>query len=284
MNGRPVKASSALHDGDEVEVDVTVERATPPAAQSIPLDILYEDEDLIALAKPPGIVVHPARGHSDGTLVNALLHHCRELAAGRGGDRAGIVHRLDRDTSGVLVACKDDRIRSRLATQFEYRQVRKTYHALVEGAPDLEGGVLRHAIGRHPRDHKKMAVRREGKPAETAYEVLERFRGFTWMRFHPKTGRTHQIRIHAAAIGCPVVADLRYGRRTRLVLGDLTGKKADAEKILLDRQALHAARLQFAHPRTGVPMDIEAPLPADITGALKALRKHCPAPTMKPSP
>lgn len=274
VNGRPVKASTAVHDGDEVVVDVAVSRPDPPAAEDIPLDILHEDADLIAIAKPAGLVVHPARGHSGGTLVNALLHHCRALAAGQGGDRAGIVHRLDKDTSGVLVACKDDRIRSRLASQFEHRRVRKTYLALVEGVPEMDGGVLKHAIGRHPKERKKMAVRREGKAAETAYEVLERFKGFAWMRFFPKTGRTHQIRVHAAAMGHPVVADPRYGKRTRLTLGDLTGKDPDRETLLLERQALHAARLEFAHPRTEEPMAIEAALPADLERTLAALRRQ----------
>ncbi len=276
VNGRPVRPAASIRYGDVVEVDVAVDRPDAPLAESIPLDVLFEDDDLIAICKPAGLVVHPARGHATGTLVNALLHHCRALAAGRGGDRAGIVHRLDRDTSGVLVACKDDRIRSRLATQFEYRKVRKTYLALVEGRPELDSGVLRYAIGRHPRDHKKMAVRREGKAAETAYEVLERFRGFAWLRLSPRTGRTHQIRVHVAAMGHPVVADPRYGRRTRLTLGDLTGREKDMETVLLDRQALHAARLAFAHPRTGDPMVLEAELPADLEGVLKALRKHAP--------
>jgi 23S rRNA pseudouridine1911/1915/1917 synthase len=149
VNGRPVKPSTSLRYGDVVEGEVAVDRPAAPMPESIPLDILHEDDDLIAISKPSGLVVHPARGHASGTLVNALLHHCRALAAGRGGDRAGIVHRLDRDTSGVLVACKDDRIRSRLATQFEHRKVRKTYLALVEGTPELDSGLLRYAIGRH---------------------------------------------------------------------------------------------------------------------------------------
>ena len=273
LNGRKAKASSAIWDGDEVEVDVEVTNPDPPVAEDIPLDILHEDEDLIALAKPAGLVVHPARGHSRGTLVNALLHHCRSLAAGQGGDRAGIVHRLDRDTSGVLVACKDDRIRSRLAMQFERREVRKTYLALVEGEPPLDGGVLHYAIGRHPKERKKMAVRREGKAAETTFEVLERFERFSWLRFSPRTGRTHQIRVHAAAMGHPVVADLRYGKRTRLTLADVTGKPADEATVLLARQALHAARLEFTHPRSGERMAVEAPLPPDLQGVLETLRK-----------
>ena len=159
--------------------------------------------------------------------------------------------------------------------------MRKTYLALVEGVPELEGGVQRQPIGRHPTERKKMAVRREGRPAETAWEVLERFRGFSWIRWIPKTGRTHQIRVHAAALGHPVVADLRYGRRPRLTLEDVTGKAEDRGTVLLDRQALHAARLEFAHPRTGEAMAVEAPLPADLEKALKALRKAARPPRMR---
>jgi len=270
VNGRAVRASSHLRNADVVEVDVAIDRPEPPAAEDIPLDILYEDEDIIVINKPPGIVVHPARGHSAGTLVNALLHHCRDLPS----DRAGIVHRLDKDTSGCLVACKDDALRFRLSSQFERREVRKTYLALVEGNPELDAGTMKHAIGHHPKERKKMAVRRDGRPAETSYQVLERFGAFSWLQLAPKTGRTHQIRVHVAAIGHPVVPDLRYGRRDRLTLFDVTGKEKDAKTVLLDRQGLHAYRLEFAHPRTGCRLGIEAPLPADLAKTLAVLRRR----------
>ncbi len=263
VNGRPVRPASSIRYGDLVEVDVAVDRPSAPLAESIPLDILHEDDDLIAISKPAGLVVHPARGHPGGTLVNALLHHCRALAAGRGGDRAGIVHRLDRDTSGLLVVAKTKTAYDALVAELGRRDVTRRYLAIVHGRVGAAAGVVDKPIGRHPHDRVKMAVRPagRGKRAVTRYRVLERFVGFTLLEASLETGRTHQIRVHLASLGHPVAGDPVYGGRRRPPL-----------PVPIDGYALHAAALAFTHPVTGRRVEFASPLPARMERFLSHLR------------
>ena len=224
--------------------------------EAIPLDILYEDADLIAVNKPPGMTVHPAPGHPASTLVNALLAHCPDLSGIGGVRRPGIVHRLDRDTSGVILVAKNDAAHLALARQLKERTVEKTYLALVEGTPKPPRGVIDAPLARDPRRRERMAVLEGGREASTSYRVVERFSGVSLLEVKPRTGRTHQIRVHFAAIGHPIVGDVVYGKRSSL----------------LARQFLHAWRIAFDHPRTGERLTLEAPLAQDLEAALAMLR------------
>jgi 23S rRNA pseudouridine1911/1915/1917 synthase len=226
-----------------------------PAAESIPLRVIYEDEDVIVVDKPAGLTVHPAPGHPSGTLVNALLAMAPELAEGREMMRPGIVHRLDKDTSGLLVVAKSERARASLIHQLKEREVHKTYVALVRGVPDPAQGTIEAPVGRHPRNRKKMAVVASGRDAETRYRVREVLDSFALLEVEPVTGRTHQVRVHLAAIGHPVVGDGVYGRSSPLVA----------------RQFLHAWRLAFELPSSGRLVEFESPLPADLRAALRSL-------------
>ncbi len=240
--------------------------ASPLAAEAIPLRVLHEDEDLIVVDKPAGLVVHPAPGHPGGTLVNALLHHCSNLAGVGGVLRPGIVHRLDRGTSGVLVAAKNDAAHRGLATQFHDHSVDRVYRALVRGVPREEEGRVDLPIGRHVRDRKRMSVAaRSTREAHTVWRVSKRFpkSDRSWLTIRPETGRTHQIRVHLASVGLPIVGDPVYGRRG----------KGPAERDLA-RLALHAERLGFAHPRGGAWMAFEAPPPEEILELLAALARR----------
>ncbi len=243
-----------------------------PAAQAIPFAILYEDRDIIVLDKPAGLVVHPAPGNEDGTLVNALLAHCGDDLPGIGGERRpGIVHRLDKDTSGVMVVAKTEQALATLGAAFAARDLDRSYLALAWGVPGADGAV-EGDIGRDPRDRKRMAiVTRNGKPATTRYRLLQSFSmSVSLLECVLLTGRTHQIRVHMASIGHPLVGDPVYLRR---VPGAAKGLPAAERGALLDfpRQALHAARLGFAHPRTGVPLSFEQPMPSDMAALLKIL-------------
>ena len=267
VDGDPVKASHHPRAGEAIEI--LWPEATPATArpQEIPLKILFEDEDLLVLNKPPGMVVHPSAGHEESTLVNALLHHCVGQLSGIGGvARPGIVHRLDKETSGCLVVAKNDQSHLALATQFAGREVRKIYHAIVCGAITPERGDIRAAIARHPTHRKRMAVTDgSGREAWTSYRVLERLRDATLVEALLHTGRTHQIRVHFKHLGFPLVGDATYGNRQNKRLAELTGYGAP-------RQMLHAHKLAFKHPRTGKKMSFEAPWPADFKAALTALR------------
>ena len=288
VNGRPVKASYKIRAGDLVRVWLPELPDMIPVAEDIPIEVVYEDETLTVVNKPPGMVTHPAKGNWQGTLVNALQFHYDSLSTLAGENRPGIVHRLDRDTTGLLVVVKNDLAHRRLALQFELREVRKEYLALVYGVPERDSDYVERPIGFHPLSREKMAIRTlqdGGKPAVTYYEVAERFRGHALVRCMPETGRTHQIRVHLAHIGHPIVADKAYSGRNRLTLGDLlgpaTGKPMpagdldpDSEAILIDRQALHAHSLRFTHPATGQPILLTASLPADMTRTLEALRMY----------
>lgn len=269
------KPSYRLRAGQCVRVVLPELPRETPLPENLPLDILYEDDWLAVVNKASGMVVHPARGHWSGTLTSALAHHFGSRLSTLGGPaRPGIVHRLDRDTSGAILVAKNDLAHSRLSAQFERRTIEKEYFALVCGAPEVDRDVIDCRIGLHPQQREKMAIRRDesaGRRAETFFEVVERFDGFAALRIVPKTGRTHQIRVHLDHIGCPVLCDRQYGGRSRLTRGEIRRDPAD-DAVLLERQALHARRLRFAHPHTGETLDVEAPLPADMAAVLAELR------------
>jgi 23S rRNA pseudouridine1911/1915/1917 synthase len=255
-----------------------------PAAEDIPLDFLHLDEWLAAVDKPPGMVVHPAKGNWKGTLAGALKWHLERadgaatlgLSTAGGPTRPGIVHRLDRDTSGVIVVARTEEVHHALAKQFEQRTVAKTYLAITHSAPQLDRDEIDLPIGIHPYQREKMAVRRghsTSRDAVTRYEVLQRFRGGALVKVTPRTGRTHQIRVHLAAIGCPVLCDGLYSGRT-VIEPSFLGLPAGPP--LIARQALHAARLEITHPATQARLVLEAPLPADMQRVLEAMRCGSP--------
>jgi 23S rRNA pseudouridine1911/1915/1917 synthase len=267
VNGQPSKATHAPKAGERIEVRWPEAKPAEAKPEDIPLNILYEDEVLLVMNKPPGLVVHPAAGNEEHTLVNALLHHCKGQLSGIGGvARPGIVHRLDKDTSGCLVAAKNDEAHLALSSQFASRKVSKTYQAIVCGELSRDQGEIKAAIARHSTQRKRMAVNEQtGRGARTTFKVLERLRASTHVEAVIHTGRTHQIRVHFQHLGHPLVGDHTYGNRQNLRLTDLVGYEAP-------RQMLHAARLSFIHPRTGKVLALEAPLPADFLDALAALR------------
>ena len=281
LNDEPVtKAATEVRRGDHLFVTLLKRRPLGIVPEPIPIAVLYEDQDLIALNKAPGILVHPARGNPHGTLVNAVAWHAEHLSKVGGPWRPGVVHRLDRDTSGVILFAKNDQAHLGLAEQWERRAVQKEYLAIVEGAPGLDADVIEEPLGKDRRIRERFAVRRDGagKEAQSHYEVAERFDGFALLRVHPRTGRTHQVRVHLAHIGHPVVADRQYGSRDRLTLQDVARGRAAGDEVLLERQALHAASLALRHPRTGQPVVLEAPLPEDMARTLAALRTWRPLP------
>ncbi len=282
VNGQPTKASYKVRNGDVIRVHLPHGHASRPTPEDIPIEILYEDDYLAVVNKPPNMVVHPAKGNWSGTLVNALQFHFSQLSNINGDYRPGIVHRLDRDTSGVILIAKEERTHRDLSLLFENRRMFKEYVALTAGVLDRDSDYIEAAIIRHPRDRVKMAVTdddddEDAKDACSFYEVIERFRGFTYCRIHPKTGRTHQIRVHLASVGCPVLADKAYSGRDRIRLSDLapTGTIDHSEdETLIERQTLHAHRLRFLHPRRGEWIEIAAPPPPDFARTLEALRKY----------
>jgi 23S rRNA pseudouridine1911/1915/1917 synthase len=275
VDGARAKAAHRLRGGEQISVVLPESTGERPRPENIPLDILYEDDELAVVNKPPGMVVHPAKGHWAGTLTSALQFHFNQLSSAGGATRPGIVHRLDRDTSGVILVAKTDVAHFHLAEQFHERSVQKEYWALVYGSPDRDRDLIDRPIGVHPYQREKMAIRNDpehSRPAQTFYEVVERFAGYTLMRLLPKTGRTHQIRVHLDSIGYPVVCDKQYSGRAKLTLGDLGAEPR--EELLLARQALHAERLTVEHPRTGERLEFHAPPAADLAAALTALRTH----------
>lgn len=269
VDGQSCRPAMRLHAGAEVEVEVPDPKPSELEPQAIELDILYEDEEILALNKPAGLVVHPAAGNADGTLVNALLHHCSDLSGIGGAERPGIVHRLDKDTTGVMVVAKTDRAHLALSRAFQWRTTEKTYLALVYGIPEPRQGVVDAPIGRHPRERKQMAVvTKGGRPARTLYEVSECLGGLALLQCRLVTGRTHQVRVHMAHIGHALVGDPVYaGRQWRNL--------DEPYRTLcrhFPRQALHAWRLVIAHPVSGERLTFEAPLPDDLADLLEALR------------
>jgi 23S rRNA pseudouridine1911/1915/1917 synthase len=277
VDDRGGKPAYRLKAGQRVFVVLPELPREAPVPEDIPLDILYQDEHLAVVNKPPGMVVHPARGHWSGTLASALQHHFGQgLSSAWGPSRPGIVHRLDRDTSGAILVARDDHALAKLAAQFQGRSIEKEYFAITAGCPDRDRDVIDRPIGFHPHEREKMAIRRDdptSRPAVTFYEVAERFDGFAAMRVKPRTGRTHQIRVHLAHAGAPVLCDRQYGGRARITRGEIR-RDPDDMLVILDRQALHAARLTFTHPATGEPLEVEAPLPDDMVGVLTELRAY----------
>ena len=259
VNGKPAAKSARLSGGETVTVDVPQLRETALPPQDIPLDVVYEDDDVIVVNKPTGLVVHPAPGHPDGTLVNALLHHCGNSLSGIGGEkRPGIVHRIDRDTSGLIIAAKNDAAHLALSAQLKDHSLSRTYECLVTGNMKQDSGTVDAPIGRSSADRKKMAVVPTGRRAVTHWEVVARYPGVTHLRCRLETGRTHQIRVHMAYIGHPILGDTVYGAK-KPVPG-LTG------------QCLHATGLRFIHPRTGEPVELHCPLPPEFTAMLQKLQ------------
>ncbi|MBI2461816.1 MAG: RluA family pseudouridine synthase [Candidatus Rokubacteria bacterium] len=272
VDGVGRRASHRLRGGEEVWVEVPAPTPLELTSEPIPLDIVYEDEVLLVVNKPPGMVVHPGAGHDRGTLVHALLAHCPTLSGIGGVRRPGIVHRLDKGTSGLLVVAKTDRAHLELARQLQARTVSRRYLALVHGGPAPEAGVIEAAIGRHPRDRVRMAVRPagQGRAALTRFRVLERFEGLTLLEARLQTGRTHQIRVHLAHLGFPVAGDPVYRRRSvRPPDGELAARLA-----ALGGLALHAAALGFTHPVSGTPLEFEVPPPAPFAALLDWLRRR----------
>lgn len=266
-NGRPVPPRYRIKEKDVIAFAAAEPPRPRPAPEPIRIEILYEDDLLMAVNKPAGMVVHPAKGHWSGTLVNAVLYHCGALPGE--ADRPGIVHRLDVDTSGVILVAKDAATLPRLQRQFERRQVRKTYLAVVHGRVAAEADRVDLPLGRSARDRKKVAVRRDakGRAAESFYRVRERLAGATLVEVVPRTGRMHQIRVHLAAIGHPIVGDKDYGPP----VGRDTPPRSGGRAPDLPRQALHAWKLAFTHPRTGERIEIESPLPDDMKALLRRL-------------
>jgi 23S rRNA pseudouridine1911/1915/1917 synthase len=267
VNGRTAKSTHHPSAGERIEVRWPEARPAEAQAEAIPLNILFEDADLLVLNKPPGLVVHPAAGHEEHTLVNALLHHCAGQLSGIGGvARPGIVHRLDKETSGCLVVAKNDAVHVSLANQFAGRQVEKIYHAIVCGEIPRDHGEIRAAIARHPTHRKRMTVADgRGREAWTSYRVFERLDSATLVEVLLHTGRTHQIRVHFQHLGFPIVGDATYGSRQNRRLADVMGYYAP-------RQMLHAQKLSFRHPQTKKKMTCEAAWPEDFQEVLSILR------------
>ncbi|QDS98959.1 RluA family pseudouridine synthase [Adhaeretor mobilis] len=284
VDGRVRKPSFKLSGEESLDLQLSAPAPTGPEPEPIDLDILYEDDHLAVVNKPAGMVVHPAKGHWAGTLASALAFRFQNLSSVGGETRPGIVHRLDRDTSGVIVVAKTDVAHRHLAKQFQDRTVKKEYLAIVSGRPDRDRDQVDFPIGPHPSKREKMALNADhpdSRQAQTFYEVLERYPGFSTVRAEPKTGRTHQIRLHMLHAGHAILCDKLYGGRSQLTMGDLRSivrvkhlqdKTAD-EVVLLDRQALHAHRITITHPDSGEIQTFEAPIAPDIAAMQSLLRE-----------
>ncbi|MEI3266503.1 RluA family pseudouridine synthase [Frisingicoccus sp.] len=259
---RPVKANYKVKEGDRVEVTLPEPVSLDIEPENIPLDIIYEDEDVLLVNKPKDMVVHPSAGHMDGTLVNALLYHCKDsLSSINGVMRPGIVHRIDKDTTGLLIICKNDKAHNCIAEQLKVHSITRRYHAIVWNNLSEDEGKIDAPIGRHPIDRKRMAVNyKNGKSAVTHYKVLERFGKYTYIECTLETGRTHQIRVHMTSIGHPLIGDTVYG--------------SDRQPFKTQGQVLHAKVFGFVHPTTGKYMEFETPLPEYFEAILEKLRKN----------
>jgi 23S rRNA pseudouridine1911/1915/1917 synthase len=274
VNGKEAKPSQKLNPGDEISFVLPEPPIKDILPENIPLKIIYEDEDLIILNKQAGIVVHPSRGNTHGTLVNALAFYSNELSSGLGDFRPGIVHRLDRNTTGVMIVTKKETAQWKIAKQFENRQINKTYVAIVHGTPELTADRIKAALGIHPYIRERYAIRLEdGKEAITFYEVIEAFRGFSFLELTPKTGRTHQIRVHLSYLKHPIVADDMYGGKL-VYQWQLEDSEPAAQEPVINRVALHAFSIEFRHPRTEKMVKFEAPIPDDMQNMLSMLRKY----------
>jgi len=274
VNGKVVNKSFKLSPGDKIDLTLPELPSKEILPEDIPLNIIYEDDDIIVLNKQPSMIVHPARGNTHGTLVNALAFYSDKLSSGLGEFRPGIVHRLDKNTTGVMVVAKNDTTQWKIAKQFERRQTKKSYLAIVHGTPELTADRIDAPLGVHPRKREKYAIRPEGgKEAITFYEVLESFCGFSLLKLTPKTGRTHQIRVHLSYIKHPIVADDMYGGKL-IYPWQLEETEAAVQEPIINRVALHAWTLEFKHPATSKMMKFEAPLPEDMQNLLDMLRKY----------
>jgi 23S rRNA pseudouridine1911/1915/1917 synthase len=260
VNDQPSKPSYRVEPGDRITVHLPEEKEEPIRPEEIPLDIVYEDDHMLAVNKPAGMVVHPGAGHSSGTLVNALLAYLPAIADVGGLERAGIVHRLDKDTSGVLLVAKDPDVLSALQRQFKRRQVRKSYLALVEDQVYPPEGIIEAPVGRDRKRRKQMSVRRSGRPSVTQYRVIESFPEHSLLEVRPHTGRTHQVRVHLAWMGYPLVGDRTYGRRR--------------QRLLKQRHFLHAQEIEITHPVSGESLTVTAPLPPELQTVLRTLRRR----------
>ena len=301
VDGKHGKPAFRLKPGQKVTFTLPELPRESPIPEDIPLEVLFEDDDLAVINKPANMVVHPSRGHWAGTLVGALaFRYAGKLSSVRGPGRPGIVHRLDRDTSGAILIAKNDAIHAQLAGLFETKKIHKEYFAIVSGAVNVDRDLIDLPIGHHPKNREKMRIARddpEAKSAQTYFEVIERFRGFSTVRALPRTGRTHQIRVHLAHVGTPVLCDKLYGGMAQLTLGEIAGRRGEPlsgqtpeeteafAEVLLARQALHARRLTFEHPVTRQEIVVEAPLPNDMRQTLEAIKASRPtgsAPFLRP--
>ncbi len=274
VNGKIGKPSLKLSPGDIIDMTLPEPPSKEILPEDIPLNIIYEDSCIIVLNKQSDMIVHPARGNTHGTLVNALSFYSDRLSSGLGEFRPGIIHRLDKNTTGVMVVAKDDAAQWKIAKQFEHRQVNKNYLAIVHGTPELTADRIKVPLGIHPRAREKYAIRPDvGKESITFYEVLESFRGFSLLKLTPKTGRTHQIRVHLLYIKHPIVADGMYGGRL-VYPWQLADAEPAVQQPVINRVALHAHTLEFKHPSTEKTVKFEAPLPEDMQNLLDMLRKY----------
>ena len=274
VNGKRVKQSFQLSPGDIIELTLPELPTKEIEPEDIPLNIIYEDDDIIILNKQADLIIHPARSYTHGTLVNGLVHYCNNLSSGLGELRPGIVHRLDRNTTGVMVVTKNDVAQWKVARQFEQRKTRKTYVAIVHGCPELTADRIKAPLGVHPRIREKYSVRPQtGKEAISFYQVLEEFRGYSLLEVRIETGRTHQIRVHLAHIKHPVVADDMYGGKV-VYPWQLKDAPPTPEDPAISRVALHAYTLEFQHPTTEQMVKFQAPLPPDMQNFLDLLRQH----------
>ncbi len=262
VNGKNAKASLRPKVNDKITLFIPSPEPLDLIPEKVFFEIIFEDSDIIVISKPPNLVVHPACGHQSGTLVHGLLYHCKDLGGINGTIRPGIIHRLDKDTSGLMVVAKNDYALGEIVQQFKAKTVRKIYLAIVHGVPRMREGTIYGNIGRHPVNRKKMAVLAHGgRESVTHWRLIEEFKGFSLIELQLETGRTHQIRVHLTSIGIPVAGDEVYGK-----------KKIADQSLGIQRQCLHAAKLSFVHPRTGVKLDFSAPLWPDMENSLKVLR------------
>ena len=260
VNSKPRSAGYKVRTKEKIEIEIPLIEPLKTTSENIPLNIVFEDEYLLAINKPAGMVVHPAPGHYTGTLVNALLYHCNDLSGIGGVERPGIVHRLDKETSGLVLVAKTEATHKALALKFKKREIKKEYLSFVKGNVKKNKGSIESLIGRHKTHRKKMiAVRNNGRSACTHYEVLQRFKNYTYIKLQPETGRTHQIRVHMASINHPVIGDKLYG-----------GKNPNLGNFKMERHALHACQLEFKHPILEKPLSLRASLPTDMEKILKS--------------
>jgi 23S rRNA pseudouridine1911/1915/1917 synthase len=275
VDGNSARSSTKLKSDQRVIFTPPEVQSDAPIPENIPITVLFEDDSMVAINKPPRMVVHPAKGNWKGTLTSALAYHFNQLSSVGGDTRPGIVHRLDRDTSGVILVAKTDEAHRALASQFEKRTVEKEYFTIVTPAPDRDRDIIDKPIGAHPYQREKKAIRENhstSRDAKSFYEVIKRYRGFATVKVKPKTGRTHQIRVHMGHIGCPVLCDKLYSGRATINRKQLD-PRCEEDVILLDRQALHARTISFDHPESGERMTLSADLPSDIRQTIEMIKQ-----------